>query len=118
MQRLYLPRGGAEHPFAGGGVQFEALERGDSGHGRARGTSGGQAPGPRDRIGRPLEVIDPGAGFEPLPRVAGQSQAGGWGLYLVDQIADRWGVVPGDGTHVWFELDAVDAGRESLGRAC
>jgi len=32
VQRLYLPRGGAEQPFAGGGVQFEALERRDSGH--------------------------------------------------------------------------------------
>jgi hypothetical protein len=28
----------------------------------------------------------------------------GWGLYLVDRLADRWGIVTGDGTTVWFEL--------------
>jgi anti-sigma regulatory factor (Ser/Thr protein kinase) len=30
---------------------------------------------------------------------------GGWGLRLVDQLTDRWGVYEGS-THVWFELSA------------
>jgi hypothetical protein len=30
---------------------------------------------------------------------------GGWGLVLVDRIADRWGIIHSpDGTCVWFEL--------------
>jgi anti-sigma regulatory factor (Ser/Thr protein kinase) len=28
----------------------------------------------------------------------------GWGLFLVDRMAARWGTDPGDGT-VWFELE-------------
>jgi anti-sigma regulatory factor (Ser/Thr protein kinase) len=31
----------------------------------------------------------------------------GFGLFLVDEVSDRWGVSPtADGTRVWFELDA------------
>jgi len=52
-----------------------------------------------------VEVIDAGEGFEPRPRTAGQSAASGWGLYLVDQLTDRWGVATNGGTtRVWFEL--------------
>ena len=29
----------------------------------------------------------------------------GWGLYLVAELADRWGVDSDDRTLVWFELD-------------
>jgi anti-sigma regulatory factor (Ser/Thr protein kinase) len=35
-------------------------------------------------------------------------RAGGWGLYLVDRLASRWGVGREGGTRVWFELDCVD----------
>jgi anti-sigma regulatory factor (Ser/Thr protein kinase) len=52
-----------------------------------------------------VEVTDTGAGFEPAPRKPGQSKAGGWGLFLVDRLADRWGVARNRGTHVWFEID-------------
>lgn len=52
-----------------------------------------------------VEVSDCGGGFEPAPRRPGQSQAGGWGLFLVDRIADRWGAAQKDGTRVWFEVD-------------
>ncbi len=48
-----------------------------------------------------VEVSDPGGGFavhEPRPQPDGTS---GWGLYLVDRLADRWGAA--DGT-VWFEM--------------
>ena len=35
-----------------------------------------------------VEVQDPGAGFEPPP--PRQSADSGWGLFLVNQVADRW----------------------------
>lgn len=52
-----------------------------------------------------VEVADQGAGFEPRPRFPGQRKDSGWGLYLVDRLADRWGVVRDPGTRVWFEID-------------
>ncbi|MEA2439656.1 MAG: serine/threonine-protein kinase RsbW [Thermoleophilaceae bacterium] len=52
-----------------------------------------------------VEVRDRGDGFEPRPRRAGQSKAGGWGLFLVERLADRWGVVRNSVTRVWFEID-------------
>jgi hypothetical protein len=42
-----------------------------------------------------------------LPRIrsAGESDEGGRGLYLVDQLATRWGSRPtNDGKAVWFEM--------------
>src|SRR3954470_122831 len=48
------------------------------------------------------EVIDSGSGFEITDRAEGQE--GGWGLPLVEHLADRWGTFRGS-THVWFELD-------------
>jgi anti-sigma regulatory factor (Ser/Thr protein kinase) len=50
-----------------------------------------------------VEVTDRGSGFTPAPLdpVAG---AGGYGLYLVDTHARRWGVDHEGGTRVWFEL--------------
>jgi anti-sigma regulatory factor (Ser/Thr protein kinase) len=52
-----------------------------------------------------VEVHDRGDGFEPRPRRAGQSKAGGWGLFLVERLADRWGVMRNSFTRVWFEID-------------
>ena len=52
-----------------------------------------------------VEVCDDGIGFEPRPRKPGQSKAGGWGLYLVEKLADRWGVMRNHITKVWFEID-------------
>jgi anti-sigma regulatory factor (Ser/Thr protein kinase) len=52
-----------------------------------------------------VDVTDHGPGFEPRPRTPDQESRSGWGLYLVDQLADRWGVKRGDGTGVWFEID-------------
>ncbi len=55
-----------------------------------------------------VEVADPGEGFDPdqAPRgLGGPGGAGGWGLHLIKQIADDWGIRPTDpGTAVWFEL--------------
>jgi anti-sigma regulatory factor (Ser/Thr protein kinase) len=52
-----------------------------------------------------VEVGDPGPGFEPRPVTPNLYQTSGWGLYLVDRISDRWGVIRGATTRVWFELD-------------
>ncbi len=51
-----------------------------------------------------VEVRDGGTGFEPgKPKPRGAD--GGFGLFLVERMASRWGVETGDGTRVWFELD-------------
>lgn len=51
------------------------------------------------------EVIDGGGGFTPSARTKPTTEVGGWGLHLVESLADRWGVRDGS-THVWFELGA------------
>jgi anti-sigma regulatory factor (Ser/Thr protein kinase) len=49
-----------------------------------------------------VEVRDQGAGHDafstPEPR------HGGFGLYLVDKLADRWGVETRGATLIWFEI--------------
>ena len=53
-----------------------------------------------------VSVTDAGPGFDldfdarPLER-----EMGGFGLVLVDRIADRWGVTRDQPNVVWFELD-------------
>ena len=37
-------------------------------------------------------------------RTRGSEWPGGWGLSMVEALADSWGVVHNDGTTVWFEL--------------
>jgi signal transduction histidine kinase len=67
----------------------------------------------RSEAGRVRVVVaDPGVGFVPSPRTPAISDGSGWGLYLVDRIADRWGVLTEEQTQVWFELDAGNADRE------
>jgi anti-sigma regulatory factor (Ser/Thr protein kinase) len=52
-----------------------------------------------------VEVHDPGGGFKPEPPSPDPARPSGWGLYLVDELADRWGVDSKRRTRVWFELD-------------
>jgi anti-sigma regulatory factor (Ser/Thr protein kinase) len=55
-----------------------------------------------------VEVSDGGRGFTPEPGATlreHDATAGGWGLPIVEAIAQRWGVEHGDGTTVWFEVD-------------
>jgi anti-sigma regulatory factor (Ser/Thr protein kinase) len=54
-----------------------------------------------------VEVADPGTGFDPRPRDDEMTRPGGWGLFLVDRVADRWGVVRDRMNCVWFEIDGA-----------
>jgi anti-sigma regulatory factor (Ser/Thr protein kinase) len=52
-----------------------------------------------------VQVADSGTGFEPRPRDRAATKAGGWGLFLVEKLSDRWGVARNSLTRVWFEID-------------
>ena len=58
-----------------------------------------------DRARIRVEVHDSGPGFEPPEAPPTLYRESGFGLFLVDRIADRWGVSSDGGTTVWFELD-------------
>jgi anti-sigma regulatory factor (Ser/Thr protein kinase) len=52
-----------------------------------------------------VAVCDEGPGFAPKATCSRPDETGGWGLLLVDRIADRWAVTPtATGTCVWFEI--------------
>lgn len=57
-----------------------------------------------------VEVGDCGPGFEPGNLRRDRGERGGWGLYIVDLLADRWGVERSDLTWVWFEMDLGGSG--------
>jgi anti-sigma regulatory factor (Ser/Thr protein kinase) len=51
------------------------------------------------------EVTDEGPGFDPAETKRPSTNDGGWGLFLVERLAHRWGVAHEDQTtRVWFEL--------------
>ena len=53
-----------------------------------------------------VEVSDPGPGFDPEDRPEPSSTGGGgYGLFLVDRVANRWGVRRDGYARVWFEID-------------
>jgi anti-sigma regulatory factor (Ser/Thr protein kinase) len=53
-----------------------------------------------------VEVIDPGTRFTQVRPGPRGDESGGWGLFLVDRIADTWGVArAAAGTCVWFEIE-------------
>jgi anti-sigma regulatory factor (Ser/Thr protein kinase) len=52
-----------------------------------------------------VTVADEGPGFSWHPNAERRNESGGWGLFLVDQIADCWGVeCTASGARVWFEI--------------
>jgi anti-sigma regulatory factor (Ser/Thr protein kinase) len=54
------------------------------------------------------EVKDTGPGFDPSAAGEPRDNHTGWGLFLVERLADRWGVAhEGAATTVWFELRRV-----------
>ena len=57
-----------------------------------------------------VEVRDGGSGFKPAKPVP-RGADGGFGLFLVERMASRWGVDTQDGTRVWFELDLAPSAR-------
>jgi anti-sigma regulatory factor (Ser/Thr protein kinase) len=78
------------------------------------------ADGPDDEVRLEVEVgedllraqvIDRGPGFKAAPRGPEDDIGSGWGLYLVETLADRWGVESNDATCVWFELDRTNGNR-------
>jgi anti-sigma regulatory factor (Ser/Thr protein kinase) len=51
------------------------------------------------------EVSDEGPGFDASAAGTPREDRSGWGLFLVERLADRWGVQQNNGhTRVWFEL--------------
>jgi anti-sigma regulatory factor (Ser/Thr protein kinase) len=51
------------------------------------------------------EVTDEGPGFDPGDGNYQAEEHPGWGLFLVERLANRWGVNhEGRSTKVWFEL--------------
>jgi anti-sigma regulatory factor (Ser/Thr protein kinase) len=57
-----------------------------------------------------VEVRDDGPGFEPPASPPPEDADAGWGLFLVEQLADAWGVGE-DRKSVWFEIER-DRGRQ------
>jgi anti-sigma regulatory factor (Ser/Thr protein kinase) len=54
------------------------------------------------------EVTDEGPGFDPASTPEPGTDESGWGLFLVERLAHRWGVNQSDDeTRVWFELRRV-----------
>jgi anti-sigma regulatory factor (Ser/Thr protein kinase) len=65
-----------------------------------------------------VSVVDGGVGFDTMvPTVLhGSDEGGGWGLFLVEEMSDRWGIDL-DPHGVWFELDRAMRRRpSSIGR--
>jgi anti-sigma regulatory factor (Ser/Thr protein kinase) len=54
-----------------------------------------------------VAVADRGPGFDPD---GARQEPGGFGLLLVDEIADRWGIDFDHGSRVWFEIDLPASG--------
>ena len=52
-----------------------------------------------------VEVADNGNGLGRRQRPPDPNRAGGWGLYIVERLASRWGVIETSGARVWFEID-------------
>ena len=60
-----------------------------------------------------IEVSDPGPGFDPVATAGRKDEIGGWGLFIVQSLSDRWGAERrGDRTIVWFEIDLRPERRE------
>jgi anti-sigma regulatory factor (Ser/Thr protein kinase) len=66
-----------------------------------------------------VEVIDHGRRFEPrIPLAKSADEESGWGLFIVNQKADRWGIIDrGDDRRVWFELRIPVRDKEAPGTA-
>jgi two-component sensor histidine kinase len=52
-----------------------------------------------------IEVTDEGCGFHPVVNLPDPLRVDGRGLWIVDQVTDRWGVDLSHSTRVWCEFD-------------
>jgi serine/threonine-protein kinase RsbW len=55
------------------------------------------------------EVCDEGRSFDEQALAEPTQGRAGWGLHLVERMADRWGVSRSGVTCVWFELELAEA---------
>ena len=58
-----------------------------------------------------VEVVDRGSGPDVIRPAPGAEDESGWGLYLVDRLADAWGYSRDGPTRVWFELSVRPSGE-------
>ena len=63
-----------------------------------------------------IEVSDEGPGFDPVAEARREHYVGGYGLKLVDQLANRWGTSKGPRARVWFEIDRREEQKPDPGR--
>ncbi len=55
-----------------------------------------------------ISVLDPGlSGGSARPALREDSEPGGWGLRIIEQLSERWGSERPDGYRVWAELPAL-----------
>jgi anti-sigma regulatory factor (Ser/Thr protein kinase) len=52
-----------------------------------------------------VTVRDSGSKGDPIPRTPDLEHGGGFGLFLVETMATRWGADRDPGLVVWFEID-------------
>jgi hypothetical protein len=50
----------------------------------------------------------------PVSKPQAMVSGGDWGMFIVDRVADRWGVDRSEGTLVWCEIDLASDGRSRL----
>lgn len=61
-----------------------------------------------EMTGRTIRIEVTDRGGVRLPAIREADDDGGWGLRIVEEIADRWGTARDpSGTLVWFEIEAV-----------
>jgi anti-sigma regulatory factor (Ser/Thr protein kinase) len=58
-----------------------------------------------------VSVADAGPDFAPPEPTMGDES--GWGLFIVDRLAHRWGVDRGEATCVWFEIGLYGRAEEN-----
>ena len=58
-----------------------------------------------------VEVLDYGPGFG--AGLGDPDREGGWGLQLVEKMADSWGVSRAKATIVWFEMTLAEGARRA-----